>query len=42
MVDNLEKSGYYKEVELLYSERSEVQGRMIFHFSIKAGVEQPD
>ena len=42
MVDNLEKSPYYKGVELLYSERSEVQGREIFRFSIKAGVEVPE
>jgi Tfp pilus assembly protein PilN len=42
MVDNLEKSAYYKNVELLYSERSELQGRQVFRFSIKAGVEQPD
>ena len=42
MVDNLEKSAYYKDVELLYSERVEIQGRQVFRFSIKAGVEQPD
>jgi type IV pilus assembly protein PilN len=42
LVDSLEKSPYYKDVELLYSERTEVQGRLIFHFSIKAGVEQPE
>ena len=42
MVDNLEKSPYYKDVELLYSERSDLQGREIFRFSIKAGVQQPD
>ncbi len=42
MVDNLEKSPYYKGVELLFSERSEIQGREVFRFSIKAGVEQPD
>ena len=42
MVDNLEKSPYYKDVELLFSERSELQGREVFRFSIKAGVEQPD
>ena len=42
MVDNLEKSPYYKDVELLYSERTELQGRQVFRFSIKAGVEQPD
>jgi len=42
MVDNLEKSPFYKEVELLYSERSDLQGREIFRFSIKAGVQEPD
>jgi type IV pilus assembly protein PilN len=42
MVDNLEKSAYYKDVELLFSERSDLQGRQVFRFSIKAGVEQPD
>lgn len=42
MVDNLEKSAYYKEVELLYSERADIQGREVFRFSIKAGVEQPE
>ncbi|MHB8835747.1 MAG: PilN domain-containing protein [Candidatus Methylomirabilia bacterium] len=42
MVDNLEKSPYYKEVELLYSERNDLQGRQVFRFSIKAGVEQPE
>jgi len=42
MVDNLEKSAYYKDVELLYSERAELQGREIFRFSIKAGVQEPD
>ena len=42
MVDNLEKSVYYKDVELLFSERSELQGRQVFRFSIKAGVEQPE
>ena len=42
MVDNLEKSAYYKNVELLFSERSELHGRQVFRFSIKAGVEQPD
>jgi type IV pilus assembly protein PilN len=42
MVDNLEKSAYYKGVELLFSERSDVQGRQVFRFSIKAGVERPD
>ena len=42
LVDNLEKSAYYKTVELLYSERADLQGRQVFRFSIKAGVEQPD
>ena len=42
MVDNLEKSAYYKNVELLFSERVDLQGRQVFRFSIKAGVEQPD
>ena len=42
MVDNLEKSPYYKGVELLFSERTELSGREVFRFSIKAGVEQPD
>ena len=42
MVDNLEKSAYYRNVELLFSERSDLQGRQVFRFSIKAGVEQPD
>jgi type IV pilus assembly protein PilN len=42
MVDNLEKSPYYKDVELLFSDRSDLQGRQVFRFSIKAGVEQPD
>lgn len=41
MVDNLEKSPYYKEVELLFSERNDLQGREVFRFSIKAGVEEP-
>ena len=41
LVDSLEKSPYYKDVELLFSERSDIQGRMIFRFSIKAKVEQP-
>ena len=41
MVDNLEKSPYYKDVELLFSERSDLQGREVFRFSIKAGVEEP-
>jgi Tfp pilus assembly protein PilN len=42
MVDNLEKSAFYKDVELLFSERTDVQGREIFSFSIKAGVQEPD
>lgn len=42
LVDGLEKSAYYKEVELLYSERADLQGREVFRFSIKAGVEQPE
>jgi len=42
MVDNLEKSAFYKNVELLFSERNDLQGREIFRFSIKAAVEQPD
>jgi len=42
LVDNLEKSAYYKNVELLYSERNDLQGRQVFRFSIKSGVEQPD
>jgi len=42
MVDNLEKSPYYKDVELLFSERTEIQGRELFRFSIKASVQQPD
>ncbi len=42
MVDNLEKSPFYKDVELLYSERNDLQGREVFRFSIKAGVEEPD
>jgi type IV pilus assembly protein PilN len=42
MVDNLERSPYYKNVELLFSERSDLQGREVFRFSIKAGVEVPD
>ena len=41
MVDNLEKSPYYKDCELLFSERNDLQGREIFRFSIKAGVEEP-
>ena len=42
MVDNLEKTASYKDVELLYSERVDLQGREVFHFSIKAGVQAPD
>lgn len=42
MVDNLEKSAYYKDVELLFSERSDLQGRELFRFSIKASVQEPD
>ncbi len=42
LVDSLEKSAYYQGVELLYSERSNLQGREVFRFSIKAGVQQPD
>lgn len=42
LVDNLEKSAYYKDVELLFSERSDLAGRQVFRFSIKAGVQQPD
>lgn len=42
MADNLEKSPYYTNVELLFSDRSDLQGRQVFRFSIKAGVEQPD
>ena len=42
LVDHLEGSPYYREVELLYSERSELQGRQVFHFSIMAGVEEPE
>ena len=41
MVDNLEKSPYYKDVELLYSDRTELLGRDVFRFSIKASVEEP-
>jgi type IV pilus assembly protein PilN len=41
MVDNLEKSPYYKGCELLFSERSDLQGREVFRFSIKADVEEP-
>lgn len=42
LVDGLEKSAYYKEVELLFSERAELQGREVFRFSIKSGSEQPE
>ncbi|HWR97679.1 MAG TPA: PilN domain-containing protein [Candidatus Methanoperedens sp.] len=42
LVDGLEKSAYYKGVELLFSERTELQGREVFRFSIKSGVEQPE
>jgi type IV pilus assembly protein PilN len=42
MVDNLEKSPFYKEVELLFSERTDLQGREVFRFSIKAGVQEPE
>ena len=42
LVDSFEQSPYYKGVELLFSERNELQGRTIFRFSIKAGVEQPE
>jgi type IV pilus assembly protein PilN len=42
LVDGLEKSAYYKGVELLFSERSELQGREVFRFSIKSEVEQPE
>jgi type IV pilus assembly protein PilN len=42
LVDGLEKSAYYRGVELLFSERSDLQGREVFRFSIKSGVEQPE
>jgi type IV pilus assembly protein PilN len=42
LVESLEKSPYYKDVELLYSERNDLQGREVFHFSVKANVEQPE
>jgi type IV pilus assembly protein PilN len=42
LVDSLEQSPYYKGVELLYSERTEMQGRQVFRFSVKAAVQQPD
>ncbi len=41
LVDGLEASPYYKGVELLFSERSNVQGREVFRFSIKSSIEQP-
>lgn len=42
LVEDIEKSPYYKDVELLFSERSDLQGREVFRFSIKAGEQQPD
>jgi type IV pilus assembly protein PilN len=42
LVDSLEKSPYYKGVELLFSERGDLLGREVFRFSIKTGVEQPE
>ena len=42
MADNLEQTPTYKDVELLYSERVELQGREVFHFSIKANVQAPE
>jgi len=42
LVENLEKSPYYKNVELIYSERNDLQGREVFRFSVKANVEQPE
>lgn len=42
LVDGLERSPYYKGVELLFSERADLQGREVFRFSIKSGVEQPE
>jgi len=42
LVDNLEKSAFHKNVELLYSERTELQGRETFRFGIKAGVQEPE
>jgi type IV pilus assembly protein PilN len=42
LVDSLEQSPYYKGVELLFSERADIQGREVYRFSIKAGVEQPE
>jgi type IV pilus assembly protein PilN len=42
LVDGLEKSAYYKAVELLYSESSKIQDREVYRFSIKSGVEQPE
>jgi type IV pilus assembly protein PilN len=41
IVDNLEKSPYYQNVELMFSDRTTVTGRDVYRFSIKAGVEQP-
>jgi type IV pilus assembly protein PilN len=40
-VDGLERSPFYKNVDLLFTERTELQGRQVFRFSIKADVEQP-
>jgi len=42
LVESLEKSPYYRNVELLFSERNDLQGREVFRFSIKANVEQPE
>jgi type IV pilus assembly protein PilN len=42
LVDNLEQSPFYKSVELIYSERIDLQGRQVDRFSIKAGVQQPE
>lgn len=41
IVDGLERSPYYRDVELLFSERTEISGREVYRFSIKSGVEQP-
>lgn len=41
IVDNLEKSPYYQNVELMFSDRQTVTGRDVYRFSIKAGIEQP-
>lgn len=41
IVDGLEKSPYYQNVELLFSERTEITGREVYRFSIKAGIEEP-